>query len=112
MNYYYSVASVQTVCAVPRGKRNEMHSRFSLLRLAAVAVLIYTLAVFTFSVERLYHAQETVAALEREHDRAEEENRALKKRMESAKTAETMQALARERLGLVMPGEKIFYFSD
>lgn len=97
---------------MPRGKRNEMYTRFSLLRIAAVAVLIYALAVFTSSVERLYRAEETVAALEREYDRAEEENRALKKRMESAKSAETMQALARERLGLVMPGEKIFYFSD
>ena len=40
----------------------------------------------------------------------QEENKVLKKQLGEAHSAESMEELARERLGLVKPGEIIFYF--
>lgn len=88
-----------------------MRIRFSLLRLAALALLVYSLVMFTSSVERVYTAENTVAALRREYERARLENLELSARLERAKSGADMEALARERLGLVKPGERVFYFT-
>ena len=40
-----------------------------------------------------------------------EENEGLQQQLSSAREEESLEAMARERLGLVMPGEKIFYFN-
>lgn len=39
-----------------------------------------------------------------------EENELLRQELASAREPERMEDMARERLGLVMPGERIFYF--
>ena len=39
-----------------------------------------------------------------------EENDALLRQISSAREPESLEDMARDRLGLVMPGEKVFYF--
>lgn len=87
-----------------------MQTRLTLLRIVALALLIYSLALFVTSVREVAEAENTAAALAEECERARAEKRALEAKLESAQTDEEMERLARERLGLVMPGEKIFYF--
>ena len=87
-----------------------MQTRLTLLRIVALALLIYSLALFVTSVREVTEAENTAAALAEECERARAEKRALEAKLESAQTDEEIERLARERLGLVMPGEKIFYF--
>lgn len=91
-------------------KEELMNIRFSLFHLAAVALLVYSLVVFCSSLNDVYCAEIAVAELEREYERVLEENHALNTRYEKVKSGEIMESLVRERLGLVKPGEKIFYF--
>ena len=87
-----------------------MQTRLTLLRIVALALLIYSLALFVTSVREAAQAENTAAELAEEYERARTEKLALEAKLESAQTDGGMERLARERLGLVMPGEKIFYF--
>ena len=84
-----------------------MQSRISLLRIAALALLVYALALFTSAVRDVSYARQRLASQEA----AQRENLELKEKLEAVESGEGMEALARERLGLVMPGERIFYFT-
>ncbi len=87
-----------------------MQTRLTLLRIVALALLVYSLALFVTSVREAAQAENTAAGLAEEYERARTEKLELEAKLESAQTDEGMERLARERLGLVMPGEKIFYF--
>lgn len=87
-----------------------MQTRLTLLRIAALALLLYALALFVSSVREVARAENAAAALAEEYERAHGERLALEARIERAQSDEGMEQLARDRLGLVMPGEKIFYF--
>lgn len=87
-----------------------MENRLTLLRIVALALLLYSLALFVTSVREAAQAENAAAVLEEEYGRALEERLALEEKIERAQSAEGVEQLARDRLGLVMPGEKIFYF--
>ncbi len=87
-----------------------MQTSLSLMRMVALALLLYSLALFTTSLRDVASAEAAVAALERELAQAQQENCVLAEKREAAESGEGLEQLARERLGLVMPGEKIFYF--
>ena len=40
-----------------------------------------------------------------------EENEGLRRQLSAVREEESLEAMARERLGLVMPGERIYYFN-
>ena len=89
-----------------------MDSKETLMRIVLVSLLLYAaLSLFATGreLEQLdgmrREAQEALAALR-------EENAQLKDSLAQDRSAEEMERLARERLGLVRPGEKIFYFSE
>lgn len=88
-----------------------MQTGFTLMRIVAVALLIYAIATFTTSVRNVSFAEQTIAQLEQEYSDARQKNIKLREKIASAESEEGIEALARERLGLVMPGEKIFYFT-
>lgn len=87
-----------------------MNTHFSLVHIVALALLLYSLALFSSSVRDVAHAEAEVAALRTEYERAQLDNLALIERKDAIESGEGMEALARERLGLVMPNERIFYF--
>ncbi len=89
-----------------------MYSKETLIRIVLVSLLLYSaLSLFATGreLEQLdgarREAQETLAALR-------EENGQLRDSLSQDRSEEEMERLARERLGLVRPGEKIFYFSE
>lgn len=89
----------------------KVQNREALLRLLTVGLLLYMLAGFGSARLRLNEA----AARERELDLAcaslREENEALRQSIGSLWDDETVEAMARDRLGLVRPGERIYYFN-
>ena len=88
-----------------------MNSRETLVRIILVALLLYSLTGF-IAVGRELRQSELMAARMRQQA---EELRLLKADLEEkiaqGQSPEEMQQLARDRLGLVLPGEKLFYFS-
>ncbi len=88
-----------------------MNSRETLVRIILVALLLYSLTGF-IAVGRELRQSELMAAQMRQQA---EELRLLKADLEEkiaqGQSPEEMQQLARDRLGLVLPGEKLFYFS-
>ena len=87
-----------------------MNAKETLIRIILIALLLYSLTGFA-SVKReadragLEKAElaETLRALETENAR-------MRCRLAEGLSDAEIEQLARHRLGLVMPGEKIFYF--
>ena len=75
-----------------------MQTHSVLLRIVALSVLLYSLWLFTSSMDELRQSE----------GMAEEKTTLLSQLQESGAG---MEALARERLGLVMPDERVFYFT-
>ena len=87
-----------------------MKTKDTLICIVAAALMIYSLCVL-LSVERKLTAMTAAAEqAEQELSALEHENQTLRAELEFGMSDERLQQLARERLGLVLPGEKIFYF--
>ena len=87
-----------------------MQNRKNLLRIVALVLLLY--ALFNLlSVRRELHAAEVRrAALEAELSRLRQERQALDERLAAYGSDEELRRLAWERLGMLAPGEVVFYF--
>ena len=87
-----------------------MKLRETLTRIVLVALLLYSLASLLTVGRELKQAER----LERQLRQQTESQQALKQDLEhklaQGQSPEELQQLARERLGLVLPGEKLFYF--
>ena len=83
-----------------------------LIRIAAVALLLYSLYCF-FSVQgELTRLRQTEEARTAVWEQTRTENTALTERVNAELTDEELERLARSRLGMVQPGEKIFRFGN
>ena len=89
-----------------------MRDRPSLISFVAVALLVYSLCILAAASLKLDSAEKDLAALEEKYALLVSEQETLTARLESGLSDDELERLARERLGLVMPGEKIFYFSE
>ena len=88
-----------------------MRDRPVLIRFVAVALLLYSMAALCSAVLRMNEAEKAYAVLREEVSVLQTDNVLLSERLASGLTDSEIEALARERLGLVMPGERIFYFN-
>ena len=89
-----------------------MQLRFSLIRIVAVALLLYSLGLLWVSYSRIQSAEQTVFALSSTLCETKAENARLTEEIEAIRSGEGMEKLARERLGYVLPGERVFYFLE
>ena len=89
-----------------------MQSRNILWRIVLLAVLAYS--VFSLGSVRLSldETYETASLLRERLSLLQEENARLRALAVQDSDEMRLQELARERLGLVLPGEKIFYFTE
>ena len=87
-----------------------MQLRFSLIRIVAVALLLYSLGLLWVSYSRIQSAEQTVSGLSEKVSELETDRAALTEKIAAVKSGEGLEQLARERLGYVLPGEKVFYF--
>ena len=91
--------------------RDDRRQRELLLRLVLTALLLYALARLGLARQELgrclAHEEEARTAYRELCVRHEE----LERRLDAAEDPASLEALARRRLGLVMPGEIVFYFN-
>ena len=71
-----------------------MQTRLTLLRIVALALLVYSLALFVTSGREAAQAENTAAELAEEYERARMEKLALEAKLESAQTDEGMERLS------------------
>ena len=82
----------------------------SLIRIVALALLLYSLWSLASVRQELYSARQQELALRQELDILMQENERLLLKLEQGLDDEFLEQLARERLGLVRSGEIIFRF--
>ena len=81
------------------------------IRIVLLLLLLYAAGCLASAGRRVQHAEAELQALRQELARVEETAAAL--RAESGPPDDAaLEALARRRLGLVLPGERIFLFSE
>lgn len=88
-----------------------MRDRDVILRIVILALLLYSLASFASVRSDLKRTEQLARDLEAEVNTLQEENRELEEKLSGPRSDEEMRMLARQRLGMVMPGEKVFYFT-
>ena len=84
--------------------------RAVILRIVALALLLYALIGFGAARHELRQAERQTQRLQAELKGLEEENSRWQERLAAGFSDEEMRRLAWERLGMVLPGDKIFYF--
>lgn len=81
------------------------------MRIILVALLLYSLTGFVTVSRELRQSELMAAQMRQQTEELRLLNGELEEKIVQGHSPEEMQQLARERLGLVLPGEKLFYFS-
>jgi len=92
-------------------KVQNMQTYSVLLRIVALSMLLYSLWLFASSMDELRQSEALAEEKRALLSVLQEEKKELEEKLSAADSDEGMEALARERLGLVMPGERVFYFT-
>lgn len=79
------------------------------MRIVILALVIYAGISLVSAKNRITEAEADQAVLQAKVDAALQENAELEYDIEHAGDPETIASIARSKLGLVMPGEKILY---
>ena len=87
-----------------------MESRGTLIRIVLVVLLLYAAGCLARQGREVHAAQNTVQELSQRLASVENDNRAMRQKLDDGRTAEEWEALAWRRLGLVKPGEIVFLF--
>ena len=87
-----------------------MDAKETLVRIVLLALMLYAAACLGSARRELYAAQGAEEALRLRLEAIEQENLAVGRKLTQGWSAEELEQLARERLGLVLPGDKIFRF--
>ena len=87
-----------------------MRSKETLICIVAVALLIYSLTVFAGVGRKLDRLTDAANSASDKLGELKQENSRLRAALEAGMSDEELERLARQRLALVLPGEKIFYF--
>lgn len=81
-----------------------------ILRIVVTALMLYGLFSLASVRGELRRTERLAQELEARYTVLEEEKSELETRLEAVKSPEEMERLARQRLGLVFPGDRLFYF--
>ncbi|RCW52698.1 MULTISPECIES: FtsB family cell division protein [Halanaerobium] len=75
-----------------------------------LVVVIAVIAAFNFyqNMAKINHLENQIQKIEAEIAEAEAKNQKLKEQLENSDSHEYIEEVAREKLGLVKPGEKMF----
>ena len=80
-----------------------------LTKIVIAAIIIFALWQLVSVSVRVSDAQQQQEALQQQADRLTEDNARLQYALENADRESVIAAIARDKLGLVLPGEKVFW---
>ena len=83
-----------------------------ILRFVVVALMLYALVSLASVRMDLLRTERLAAELEQRQAQLMAENRRLTEQLSNTRDPEEMRRLAWTRLGLVLPGDKVFYFVE
>ena len=89
-----------------------MRQRSIILRIIVVVFLIYSFTAFGSGLKDLRQGEIQTQELEDDLERLREQNILLKTELAAAPDENSMRKLAREKLGMLRPEDKIFIFSE
>ena len=89
-----------------------MQNRRTVLCITVLALMLWSLFALYSARGELAHVRHIADTRQQELTARELENARLRAALAEGADAERMEALAREKLGLVHPGEKIFIFTE
>ena len=89
-----------------------MLNRRGIVRIVITLLLVYSLLRLARAGQAVAEMERTAADLGRELVTLEQEHAALERRLLQRQSPSQMEALARRELGMVMPGEIVFLFSQ
>ena len=88
-----------------------MYFRERLIRIVLLSLLLYSALRFAASGNELDRAEARQARLGAELEALGAETQQMRTKLDAKISPTEAEQLARQRLGLVRPGEKIFYFT-
>ena len=88
-----------------------MYFRERLIRIVLLSLLLYSALSFAASGRELDRAEARQARLGAELEALGAESQQMRTKLDAKISPTEAEQLARQRLGLVRPGEKIFYFT-
>lgn len=80
-----------------------------IMKIVILALIVYACIALVSTKGRIAGAEKNLADLQGKVDNALQENAELEYSIEHAGDPDTIASIARTKLGLVKPGEKIFY---
>lgn len=89
-----------------------MDAKETLIRIVLPALLIYAAVCFASARRELRTADAVEVSLRLRLETIEQDNLAVSAKLTEGWSAEELEQLARERLGLVLPGDRIFRFTS
>ena len=89
-----------------------MDAKETLIRIVLPALLIYAALCLSSAKRELHTADAVEASLRLRLETIEQDNLAVSRKLTEGWSAEELESLARERLGLVLPGDRIFLFTS
>ena len=89
-----------------------MFTRRGIVRIVITLLLVYALLCFASSGRSLAEMERTAAELKGQRENLERQRAALELRLLDREDPARMEALARRELGMVMPGEIVFLFTQ
>ena len=87
-----------------------MESKENLIRIVLLSLLLYAACCLAAAGRDLRRAEDAERLRANDLEAVERENLRLRRRLEEGWSAEELEAMARERLGLVLPGDRVFLF--
>lgn len=79
------------------------------MKIVILALIVYATISIISTNDKIAQAEKEQVILQSKVDEALQENAELEYDIAHAEDDETIEAIARAKLGLVMPGEKIFF---
>ena len=89
-----------------------MRDRPYILCFVAIVLLLYSLIDLSAATIRTDRAEAALASLMDECESVRRENELLNARLHKELTDSEIEDMARQRLGLVMPDERVFFFTN
>lgn len=104
--------STKAVTGFPRQHRGNRYTMYRLVSLVGVFVIVGLLALVGAQAIQYYKTEQELAGYEKRLQEQEQRQALYMEEIEWLKDYSYIEMLARERLGLVKPGELIFQLED